>query len=51
MQAVMADKIAQALNLLDSDHNLFDSADRDAFLDLIDEYLDEPEGIYYSPTL
>ena len=45
MQAAMADKIARALNLLGSDRDLFNSADRDAFLDLIDEYLDEPEGI------
>ena len=41
----MADKVARALNFLGADRDLLDSADGDAFLDLIDEYLDDPEGI------
>lgn len=44
MQVAMADKVARALNLLGADRDLFNSADGDAFLDLIDEYLDNPEG-------
>ena len=46
----MADKVARALNLLGA---LFDSADGDALLDLIDEYLDNSEGIAppFNPTL
>ena len=43
----------RALNLLGADRNLFNTADGDAFLDLIDEYLDESQGIAppVSPTL
>ena len=51
MQVAMADKVARALNLLGADLDLFNSADGDALLDLIDKYLDDPEGIQYSPTL
>ena len=45
MQEAMADKVARALNLLGADRDLFNSADGDAFLDLIDEYLDDPDGM------
>ena len=41
----MADKVARALNHLGADCNLLDSADANALLDLIDEYLDDSEGI------
>ena len=41
----MADKVARALNLLGADRDLFNSADGDALLDLIDEYLDDLEGM------
>ena len=44
MQEAMADKVARALNLLGADRDLFDSADADALLDLIDEYFDDPQG-------
>ena len=44
MQEAMADKVAQVLNLLSADQDLFNSADSDALLDLIDEYLDDLEG-------
>ena len=44
MQAAMADKVARALNLLGADQDLFNSADGDALLDLINEYLDDSEG-------
>ena len=52
MQAAMADKVAQALNLLGADRDLLGSADAEAFLDLINEYLEDPEGIAppVSPT-
>ena len=40
----MADKVARALNLLGADRDL-DSADTDALLELIDEYLEDSEGI------
>ena len=39
----MADKVARALNQLSGDRDL-NSADGDTFLDLIDEWLDDPEG-------
>ena len=45
MQEDMADKVARALNLLGADRDLFNSADCNAFLELIDEYLDDPEGM------
>ena len=53
MHEAMADKVARALNLLGADRDLFNTADGDAFLDLIDEYLDESQGIAppVSPTL
>lgn len=41
----MAVKVAQALNLLAGDRYLLESADTDALLELIDEYLQDPEGI------
>ena len=41
----MADKVARALNLLGADRDLLDSADANALLDLIDEYLEDLEGI------
>ena len=41
----MADKVARALNLLGADHDLLESADADALLELIDEYLEDSEGI------
>ena len=41
----MVDKVARALNLLGADSNLLDSADADALLELIDEYLEDSEGI------
>ena len=41
----MADKVARVLNFLGADRDLLNSADSYAFLDLIDEYLDDPEGI------
>ena len=44
LQAAMADKIARALNLLSADQDLFNSADGDALLDLINEYLDNSGG-------
>ena len=44
MQEAMADK-ARALNLLGADRDPFNSADGDAFLDLIDKYLDDPDGM------
>ena len=40
----MADKIARALNLLGADRDLLDSADGSALIDLIHEYLDDPQG-------
>ena len=43
--AAMADKVARALNLLGADRDLLDSADANSLLDLIDEYLDDSEGI------
>ena len=48
----MAEKVARALNLLSADRDL-ESADADALLELIDEYLDDPEGIAppVSPSL
>ena len=49
----MAEKVARALNLLGADRDLLESADADALLELIDEYLDDPEGIAppVSPSL
>ena len=41
----MADQVARALNLLGADRDLFESADADALLELIDEYLEDSEGI------
>ena len=48
----MAERVARALNLLGADRDLLDSADADALLELIDEYLEDPEGIAppVSPT-
>ena len=48
----MAEK-ARVLNLLGADHNLLESADADTLLELIDEYLYDPEGIAppVSPSL
>ena len=37
--------IARVLNLPGVDRDLFNTADSHAFLDLIDEYLDESQGI------
>ena len=55
MQAAMAERVvlALALYLLSADHDLFSSADAEALLDLINEYLEDPEGIAppVSPTL
>ena len=53
MQQAMANKLARALNVLGADRELFNSADGDALLDLIDEYLDDSQGIAtpVSPTL
>ena len=52
MQAAMADRVARALNL-GADRDLLGSADTEALLDLINEYLEDPEGIAppVSPTL
>ena len=52
MQAAMADRVARALNLLSVDRDL-GSADAKTLLDLIDEYLEDREGIAQpvSPTL
>ena len=36
----MADKVARALNILGANRDLLNSADREALLDLIGEYLD-----------
>ena len=49
----MAERVARALNLLGADRDLLDSADADAILELIDEYLEDPAGIAppVSPTL
>ena len=49
----MAENVARALNLLGADRDLLESADADALLELIDEYLDDPEGIAppVSPSL
>jgi len=49
----MADKVARALNLLGADGDLLNSADGDAFLALIEDYLDDPEGIAppFNPTI
>ena len=49
----MAEKVARALNLLGADRDLLESADADALLELMDEYLDDPEGIAppVSPSL
>ena len=49
----MAERVARALNLLGADRDLLDSADADALLELIDEYLEDPAGIAppVSPTL
>ena len=50
MQVAIADKVAWALG---ADHDL-NSADGDAFLTLIEDYLDDPEGIappFNLPTL
>ena len=46
----MAERVAQALSLLGADHDLLGSADTEALLELIDEYL---AGIAppVSPTL
>ena len=48
----MAERVARVLNLLGADRDL-DSADADAILRLIDEYLEDPAGIAppVSPTL
>ena len=53
MQTAMADRVARALNLLGADRDLLGSADAEALLDLIDEHLEDPEGIAppVSPTL
>ena len=40
----MVDKVARALNLLGANRDL-ESADADALLELIDEYLEDSEGI------
>ena len=40
----MVDKVARALNLLGADRNL-ESADANALLELIDEYLEDSKGI------
>jgi len=49
----MADKVARALNLLGADGDLLNSTDGDAFLALIEDYLDDPEGIAppFNPTI
>ena len=53
MLAAMAEKVARALNVLGADRDLLDSADADALLELIDEYLDDSEGTAppVNPTL
>ena len=53
MQEAMAGKVARALNLLGADRDLLDSQDADALLDLIDDYLNDPQGIAtpVNPTL
>ena len=53
MAKAMADKVARALNLLGADRGLFNSADSDVLLDLVDEYFDDREGtaIPFNPTL
>ena len=40
----MADKVARAFNLLGADRDLLNSKVGEALLDLINEYLDNPEG-------
>ena len=45
MPVAMADKVARALNLLGADQDLFNLANGDALLDLINEYLDDTGGI------
>ena len=49
----MAEKVAWSLNFLGVDCDLLELADTDAFLELINEYLEEPEGILppVNPTL
>ena len=53
MAKAMADKVARALNLLGADRGLFNSADSDVLLDLVDEYFDDREGTAtpFNPTL
>ena len=41
----MADRVARALNFLGADGHLLESADADALLELLDDYLEDPEGI------
>ena len=46
----MADRVARALNLLGADRDFLDTADSDNLLDLIEEYLDDPEDAEGNPT-
>ena len=41
----MAEKVARALNHLGANRDLLESADAEALLELIDEYLEDSEGI------
>ena len=41
----MAENVPRAFNLLGADIDLLKSADADALLELIDDYLEDPEGI------
>ena len=45
IQAVMADRVARALNVLNADRNLFNSADGDVLLDLVDDYHNDPVDV------
>ena len=46
----MAARVAKALNLLGADSDLLNTADADALLELIEDYLNEPEDNQGSPT-
>ena len=46
----MSARVAKVLNLLGADSDLLNTADADVLLELIEDYLNEPEDNQGSPT-
>ena len=41
----MADRVARAINVLGADHGFLNTTDSDALLELIEDYLEEPDDV------